>query len=279
MTPDLVRRILPDLKSVSPLGSGGQKVVFSAEHPTDGPVVLKLIKPGQNPERVTRELRAAQEITSPRIPALYELGSALDPSSPGSQILWIREQRIEGRTLFQHLQTIGTVDFATTHSLVIQMLEALAAAETANIVHRDVKPGNIIVTPSYDFFLLDFGYARHLDLESATATGAFGVGTPGYAPPEQYRNLKTEIDSRTDLFGLGVTTYEAHAGYNPFRQGARDIGEICRRIENSSHTPLAISGDQSGELSGLVNTMLKARRDHRPSSVAEALDWARSIGP
>jgi serine/threonine-protein kinase len=82
----------------------------------------------------------------------------------------------------------------------------VVAAEAVSIVHRDVKPANIIVDPQGEFWLIDFGVARHLDLDSLTATAApGGCGTIGYAPAEQCRNDKPDIDARADLFALGVT--------------------------------------------------------------------------
>jgi eukaryotic-like serine/threonine-protein kinase len=89
---------------------------------------------------------------------------------------------------------------------------------------------------------IDFDIARHLRLESLTATAAaFGQFTWGYAPPEQCRNIKAQIDARSDLFALGVTLYECATGSNPFRKGARDPLEILSRIEGMPLPPLSLS--------------------------------------
>jgi len=93
--------------------------------------------------------------------------------------------------------------------LGLQVMEALERAERSQIVHRDVKPENIMQDSAGGFWLLDFGIARHLDLSSLTASGLpYRKMTLGYAPPEQCRNFKREIDSRADLFALGVTMHE-----------------------------------------------------------------------
>ena len=85
-----------------------------------------------------------------------------------------------------------------------------------------------------EYWLLDFGIARHLDKESITASGAmFGPASAGYAPPEQFRNIKTEIDIRTDLFAIGVVAYEALTGSHPFLQGAKDRVDAYRRTMRS----------------------------------------------
>src|SRR5688572_8842283 len=93
-----------------------------------------------------------------------------------------------------------------------------------------------------DYWLLDFGIARHLDLSSLTPTLASGVGTLGYAPPEQYRNWKSDIDSRADLFAVGVTGFEAATGVHPFRDGAKSGAEVIDRIENRLHPVPSIQG-------------------------------------
>jgi serine/threonine protein kinase len=101
--------------------------------------------------------------------------------------------------------------------LGLHVLEALERAETVQIVHRDVKPDNIMCDGEGNFWLLDFGIARHLELSSLTPTASpFGKMTLGYAPPEQCRNVKGDIDSRADLFALGVTLHECATGRNGF---------------------------------------------------------------
>jgi eukaryotic-like serine/threonine-protein kinase len=158
------------------------------------------------------------------------------------------------------------------------VLEALAAAEAVRIVHRDVKPDNIISDPGGSFWLLDFGVARHPDLRSLTPTGLpFGKGTLGYCPPEQFRNIKPAIDGRADLFGLGVTLYECASGSNPFRAGARNDLEVLKRVERMALLPLRLSFGAGNEFRDLVDSMTQKRRDQRPASAAEALQWIQEI--
>jgi serine/threonine-protein kinase len=161
-------------------------------------------------------------------------------------------------------------------NLALHVLEALADAERARIVHRDVKPDNIMRGTDGMFWLLDFGIARHLDLTSLTATAALGgLFTLGYAPPEQFRNKKREIDVRADLFALGVTIVECFTGKNPFHDGARDANEVIRRIESSPIVVPPISGDANAKLRDLIQALTQRRLDCRPASAAEALDWMR----
>lgn len=206
-----------ELSNIQLLGHGGQKEVFSAIHSTDGNVVLKLIHPGHEAEVVRREILAVQQVQSPRVPRILEQGLV---TLPVGDLIWLREQRVLGQSLRQALGT-GPLSTPLVIRLSLQMLEALVKAEEAQIVHRDVKPDNIMFDIQGDFWLLDFGLARHLTLDSMTATTLpFGKVTWGYSPSEQCRNVKPNIDARSDLFALGVTLYEAATGSNPFRQGA-----------------------------------------------------------
>lgn len=162
--------------------------------------------------------------------------------------------------------------------LGLHTLDALSKAEAEQIVHRDVKPQNIMLDAAGHFWLLDFGLARHLTLSSMTPTAdPFGKCTPGYAPPEQFRNIKSEIDGRADLFALGVTLYECATGSNPFRHGARNVLDIFRNVETKHLVPLSLKFGSANEFRDLVATMTQKRRDHRPRTVAEALDWMMDI--
>jgi eukaryotic-like serine/threonine-protein kinase len=264
----------PDLKNLGPLGVGGQKIVLAADHPSDGSVVLKLIHPGQDDETTNRELLAITQVNSSRVPRVFARGQL---ATPIGNCVWFREQRVEGQSVRALLQT-GTFDPKTVLALGLHMLETLAAAEAVDIVHRDVKPDNIIRDPTGNFWLLDFGLARHLTLTSLTITAApFGKMTLGYAPPEQCRNLKGEIDSRADLFALGVTLCECSTGQNPFRHGARDDLEILRRVDALPMQRLVLPVASASSLADLISAMTQKRRDHRPATVKDAYEWMRDI--
>ncbi|MCC7071756.1 MAG: serine/threonine protein kinase [Deltaproteobacteria bacterium] len=266
-----VRQNFAALSDVRHVGTGGQKSVFRAKHPTDGDVVLKAILKPSSDERISREILAVQTVSSLRVPKIFETGTV-------GQTVWIREQCVTGDSLRARLRKADRLKYADLLRLQEQVLDALHAAEAKKIVHRDVKPDNIMCDVDGSFWLLDFGLARFIEMESLTATGPFGgVGTAGYAPEEQYRNKKKEIDGRADLFALGVTLWESHNGAHPFTVGARDFFEVARRIEGSPPARLAIVGDDGNELSAMIATFMHRRRDYRPSSVKEALDWTRDL--
>lgn len=263
-----------DLRNLVPLGAGGFKRVFAGTHDTEGQVVLKLIHPQQSLETTRREILAVNQVGSPRVPQILAVGQI---STPVGDLVWFRERRIMGETVREVLSR-GPLDKRHTLRLGLHVLETLVNAEGAGIVHRDVKPDNIICDGNVDFWLLDFGIARHLQLQSQTATGLpFGKMTLGYAPPEQCRNIKGEIDSRADLFALGVTLYECATGQHPFRHPPANDLEILRRVESLPLVRLNFPFQAGPVFSDLLDAMTQRRRDHRPRSAREALDWMREI--
>jgi len=263
-----------DLTSLSALSSGGQKWVFSADHESDGDVVLKLIKPSISLDLVTREILAVRTIVCDRVPEILQYG---DIDTPLGKCLWIREKRIDGVPLSETVAN-GCLSPQALLTLGLHILEVLAKAEELNIVHRDVKPCNIMADERGGFWLLDFGLARHLDLASLTPSAdVFGKCTPGYAPPEQFRNDKPSIDSRSDLFALGVTLIECATGANPFRVGARDTMEVLRRVQSQQLPLLNLQFSSANEFRDLVACMVQKRRNQRPTSASEALTWMKEI--
>lgn len=260
----------PALANLSPLSVGGQKTVLAADHPTDGPVVLKLIHPGQDAETTNRELLAIHQVNSPRVPRVIERGTIVLPIG---DCVWFRETRVQGETV-RHVLSTGPFAPHEVLKLGLHVLETLVAAETASIVHRDVKPDNIIRDTGGNYWLLDFGLARHLTLSSLTVTASpWGKMTVGYAPPEQSRNMKGDIDARADLFATGVTLYECATGVNPFRHGTRDPIQILQNVDILPLQPLVLPIAKAGDFRDLVAAMTQKRRDHRPQTVQDAYDW------
>lgn len=274
LTDVLLRENFPELTGLRPLSVGGQKIVFAAEHPIDGPVVLKLLRAMGQEEEVRREMLAVERVQSPRVPRILESGELATALGP---CLWMREQRIDGETVRSCLGH-GSLSALDTLRLGQHVLQALERAEQAKIVHRDIKPDNLMRTAEGDFWLLDFGIARHLTLESMTATGLpWGKMTWGYAPPEQYRNVKAEIDVRADLFALGVTLYECATAINPHWNGAVNQLEIMRRVERVPLPSLLLPIREAASFADLVAAMTQSRRDHRPASARDALAWINEV--
>lgn len=234
--------------------------------------MVKLMHPGSDPARTERELGAAAKVRAPRMPPIHEHGQI---TSNAGTIVWFREKRIPGDPLSRRILA-GPLAYHELLRLALHVSETLVAAEAVSIVHRDVKPANIIVDPAGGFWLIDFGFARHLELDSITATGApGGCGTLGYAPIEQCRNDKREIDARADLFALGVTIHEAATGKHPHRDGARDAHEVIRRVAKLVLPRL--SAPISSGFADLVATLVQPNCVHRLQTAREAHEWIKEI--
>lgn len=230
--------------------------------------------PSADIERTARELVAVARVQSARVPIILDQGTI---QTPIGDCFWFREQRIHGRTVRELLES-GPLDIQSLLRLALHVSETLVAAEAVSIVHRDVKPENIILDWSGNYWLIDFGLARHLGLESLTATvNAFGNVTWGYAPLEQCRNMKQQIDARADLFALGVTLYECATGINPFRAGARSPLEVLQRVETGNLPRLQLSFRSESDFADLISTLTQRQRVHRPKSAREAYEWINEI--
>jgi len=265
----------PGLAGLRFIASGGQKAVYAATDPQHGEIALKILASGADAVRATREIHAVQNFHCVQVPRIYDTGIV---HIGGADCIWFTETWLAGQTLRSILDAHAVTDQLTV-AVAREMLIALQEAERNGVVHRDVKPENIVAEPvGLRCTLVDFGIARHLRHTSLTATALpWGACTPGYAPPEQFENLKAQIDGRADLFALGVTLYECVEGVNPYRNGTSDVGEMLRRVKAAPLPALSRDLDAQGNFKQLVLGMTRIRRNHRIRNVESAKRWFDSI--
>lgn len=259
-------------KSMDLIGKGGQKLVFSGlRTDTQEPLVLKIIKTtSDSRERTIREVRASSIVSHQRIPAVV-CSNAEEIPAAEDQIVWVVEQYVPGESLRKVLDRKPNIDLTQVVHFVDSMLDILLECEKCNIIHRDVKPENIIVDPTGQYWLIDFGISRHLDLESLTQNESpFGPCTIGYSAGEQFRNRKREIDIRADLFSVGVIAAEMICGYNPYTKDTQDVLQVIKKIENQPLPVLRIDGDERFFLARLIKSFGDNRISRRPRSISEA---------
>jgi serine/threonine-protein kinase len=218
LTKPEVAALFPELTIEAAMIAGGQGAVFRAQHASHGAVVLKVIAPHFD-ERVRREFEALQKIKHPSLLAPLAYGQV---TIRGAVCPFTLSPLIEGTDLRIRLQS-GPIDEATVKQVLISVADGLTALWERRIVHRDIKPGNILLKSDGTALLIDLGVARHLDMPSLTADGSW-LGTPGYMSPEQAAGQKT-LSVKSDIFGLGVTAYETLTRIHPFH---RDQGLIVR---------------------------------------------------
>ncbi len=225
----MIGRTLSHYRVLGTLGEGGMGIVYHAvDTRLDRPVAIKLLKQGavsdpDRRERFVREARAASALNHPNIITIYEIDVA-------DEVTFIAMESVDGEPLARLIPAGGlAVDRALDYA--VQIAGALAAAHASGIVHRDIKPGNIMVTRAGRVKVLDFGLAKlteRLAFDSASPTTTGGVpltragvayGTPAYMSPEQVHGRA--VDARSDVFSVGIVLYEMLAGRRAFH---RDSG-------------------------------------------------------
>ena len=256
------------------IAKGGQKIVFSALHPMYGDVVVKVLL--KVDARTMREIEIMNTHQFNAVPRLYEVEQV---EFKGSDSLALVEQRIDGSSLRDIIASGKRYSLAEAVDFLTQSLVFIDEISKQKIVHRDVKPENIMLTDDGRYFFLDFGIARILDAESITETGFGGPNTPGYAAPEQFAGMKDIVDSRADLFSLGVVTYELIKGENPFRKNAQGVLGILYNTATITPTLFDLEGDDRSMFRGLVSSMMSKSIIGRPRNAEEALSWLEAAKP
>ncbi|MBL8679485.1 MAG: protein kinase [Myxococcales bacterium] len=213
------------------LGLGGMGAVYRGVHQwTERPVAVKLLfddvsKNEESVERFFREARALSRVGHKGIVQVLDLGRTSDDT------LYLVQELLDGETLRAHMNRAGKLSITECARIVLPVLDALDAAHAAGMIHRDVKPENIVLhrepRGSVEPKLIDFGVAR-LDVQGIRLTRAGSLlGTPHYMAPEQVRG-ELDTDARADLWSLGVVLFECTSGQRPY--SADNIRELFAKV-------------------------------------------------
>jgi serine/threonine-protein kinase len=244
------------------IGSGGSAEVFEARDlQLDEPVALKVVTEGRGMSgRVVREVEAAAALSHPNIVALYDWFGDGDHS----YLVW---ELVDGASLDQLAGRLGDVDVA---AVGVELLQALAFAHSQGVVHRDVKPQNVMLDRDGHVKVMDFGIARLLDADTLTGDGDV-IGTIAYMSPEQASGRR--VGPQSDVYSAGMVLYELLAGRNPLRGDtpAETLGNVAagRLPALAAERP-----DVPAELADLVDATCQLAPAARPTAaeLAEALD-------
>ncbi len=263
--PGVPRALAERYEQLEQLGEGGNGVVYLAHDKLlDRTVVLKFMAPGSVARPLARkyflrEFRVSTRLNHPNIVKIYDVGST-------DGVLYYSMEFLNGDTLGAHLaggRILAEPEFL--YSVMSQLCEALDYAHSQNVLHRDVKPNNVVVLRDGTVKLLDFGLARVQ--EEGSSEQSLVVGTPHYMAPEQ--QMRGHIDYRTDIYALGVVLYRMLAGRLPFMDGNVLIAHAVEAVPD----PRQFNPDLSPALVAVLMRMLaKQPGDRHPNCTAVALE-------
>ena len=278
----MIGTTLGNYKILEKLGAGGQGTVYKAVDSKLGRTVVVKVLPAEltareaNLKRFEREARLASALDHPNICTIFDLNEI-------NGVNFISMQYVEGRNVRQ-LVNGRPLELQSALSIAIQVTDALAAAHSRGIIHRDVKAGNVMVTSHGQVKVLDFGLAKLLDEDAARTSGIHhteltevGVpyGTATYAAPEQARGDR--VDSRADTFSTGVLLYEMLTGTWPFR--GRTAVDVRHAVLYEEPVPLAEArlAPVPRRLQQILDRALKKDPRDRYQKIAEFRDDLKTV--
>jgi serine/threonine protein kinase/tetratricopeptide (TPR) repeat protein len=248
------------------IGEGGMGAVYKAkDRELDRFVALKVIRPelASDPSilaRFKKELLLAHQVTHRNVIRIYDLGE-------GEGVKFITMEFIEGKDLRSLIREKKKFTPEEAVDVIQQVCQALHAAHSVGVIHRDLKPQNIMQDASGRILVMDFGLARTLEGDGMTQTGAL-VGTMEYMSPEQA--LGKDLDQRSDIFALGLILYEMLTGKTPF-QAESALASLIKRTQERAVPVSDIDAQIPGALSGVVSKCLERDLNQRYESASAIL--------
>lgn len=253
------------------LGAGGMGVVYRAfDHRLQRPVALKLMRMDgpQRPRRFVREARLQARVQHPNVCRLYEVGRYAGRP-------FIAMELIDGPTLGEQRWRLSLREKI---EVVLGVVEGLEAAHARGLVHRDVKPSNVLLEErpggGWRPRLVDFGIARELAGPGITATGLL-LGTPAYLAPEQARS-RARVDHRADLYSAGALLYDLATGRPPFGDGAHD-SVLRRLLSQEAVPPRRLVPGLDPDLEAILMRCLEKEPSRRYATARELADDLRRL--
>ncbi len=246
------------------IGQGGMGAVYKArDKELDRVVALKLIRPelAKNPEvlrRFKQELILARQVTHKNVIRIFDLGQS-------DGIKFITMDFVEGQDLRSLLLEKSKLAPEQAARIMLQICRALEAAHAEGVIHRDLKPQNIMLDASGRILVMDFGIARSAYLPGMTQTGAL-IGTPEYMSPEQGRG--EPLTERSDLFSMGIIFYELLTGKSPYHSDT-PLATLWKRMTEKVTPPVVLDPTLPQALSNIVVKALEIEPKNRFASARE----------
>ncbi|MEI7586348.1 serine/threonine-protein kinase [Runella sp.] len=251
----------PGYEILGELGRANARVLKARHLPTGDLVAIKHFSFNTDAETLRRFQQESTIMTTIQHPNVVKVREVhFDAELP-----YIVMELVEGGDVRSLLKKSDFLDVPTVIRLGLQMADALKAIHDKEVVHRDIKPDNIMYrelqSGELHFLLTDFGIAKLRNVESMTITGQAPM-TPEYASPEQFNDLENATEA-TDFYSLGIVLYECLTGNVPFPLGSKGIGALSRRVEEEAPPPIAINGFFPASLQKIVNSLLQKKPNER----------------
>ena len=249
------------------LGEGGMGAVYKArDNELEREIALKVIRPelASNPEilqRFKQELILARQVTDRNIIRIFDLGEA-------DGIRFITMEYVEGTSLQQMLRERGKIPVQESVEIILQTLKGLRAAHREGVIHRDLKPGNIMRDKQGRILVMDFGLARSIESDGMTKTGAV-LGTMEYMSPEQA--MGSELDPRSDLFTVGLILFELLTGKMPFKAETA-IASLLKRVQERAVSVSSMDNAIPMPIADIVAKCLERDPNARYQTAEEMID-------
>jgi serine/threonine protein kinase len=256
---------IPGYKLIEKLGQGAMGTVYKAKQVRmERWVAIKVLQPELAAnmtikQRFLQEARASARLNHPNVITGIDAGEV-------EGLCYFAMEYVEGKTLQQLVKERGAMDERQALDAILQVAKALEHAEKLSLVHRDVKPDNIMITRDRQVKLLDLGLAKVRSGEDVGSTKGMAVGTPNYISPEQAMG-RQDIDTRSDIYSLGVTLYFTLTSRVPF-EGPPEV-VMYRHIHEPPPHPKNFRPDLQETTATLIYSMMAKRPEDRPASAGQ----------
>ncbi len=256
------------------LGRGGMGTVYRARDlELEEEVAIKTVRPEFTTDatllgRFKDEIRLARRLSDQNIVRTHDFGE-------WSGVYFLTMEYVEGITVRELLDTRGRLGISSTLAIASQLAHSLAVAHEHGVIHRDIKPQNLLLDAAGVLKVMDFGVARLAERSTSITEAGLVVGTPAYMPPEQLMGEK--VDARSDLYAAGVVLYECLTGRLPF-EASSVVSLVAKLLSQEAQPPAVVNPEVPPALSALVLQLLAKKPEERVQTAAELVERLAPLG-